>query len=139
MTLIPTLSRHPRIVAGVVGGVAAAGLVVTTALPAHADVERHGRYGAGAFEFNVDREDRGFEVSFDLDHVAPGSRWVVALRHEGKLVVRRTLTAHRDDDDGKGELSLERWRPDTAGADTFSVRFRQAGTAVYKTAKIRVR
>ena len=134
-------TRTKRVVAGtgLVATAATAALVVGTVAPAYADIDRHGRYGTGHYEFSVDRERGGFELSFDLDGVQAGKRYVVALRHDGKLITRKTLTAHRDDDDGRGELSLERWAKNTAGSDTFKVRFREAGTKVYKSAKITVR
>ena len=53
----------------------AVALAVPTALvvaaPAHADVERRGACGAGNYELSVDREDGGYEVSVDVDRVAP--------------------------------------------------------------------
>lgn len=138
MSIVTSLKSRRSIAVGLTATAAAAAVALGTAVPAHADIDRNGRYGAGSYEFSVDREGRGYEMSFDLDGVKPGSKWVVALRHEGKLVVRKTLTAHRDDD-GKGELDIERWVKNTAGKDTFSVRFREAGTNVYKYARIDVR
>jgi len=134
-----TLGRRGRVAigTGLVATAAAAAVAVGTVAPAYADIDRHGRYGSGHYEFSVDREHGGYEVSFDLEGVKAGSRWVVALRHDGRLITRKTITAHYDD--GTGELSLERWARNTAGSDKFQVRFRQAGTQVYKSSTITVR
>lgn len=90
---------------------------VLVSAPAHADVERHGACGGGHYEFSVDREAGGFEVSLDLDYVQPGSRWKVVLRHDGNRYLKRTLRA-----DYEGDLDVERWRSDTTGQDTFKFR-----------------
>ncbi|MFT4288335.1 hypothetical protein [Nocardioides sp.] len=105
--------------------------------PAYADgPERHGSCSGATYDFEVERETGGFEISFDLDHATPGSRWVVALRHDGKRYFHKTLTAL--DDDGDGEFDVDQWRADSSGKDTFSVRFREAGTKNYCSAKIRM-
>jgi hypothetical protein len=91
--------------------------VALTAVPAHADVERHGACGGGRYELSVDRERGGYEVSFDLDRVKPGSRWKVVLRHDGDRFVSKTFRADRE-----GDIDVDRVRPNTRGADTFKVR-----------------
>jgi hypothetical protein len=109
---------------GAVAGTTALLAVPATVLlsaPAHADVERHGACGGGSYEFSVDREGGGFEVSADVDNVQSGSKWRVVLRHDGKKILARTLRA-----DHEGDLDVERFRDDSAGKDRF--RFRAART-----------
>lgn len=103
------------------GAMLAVPTAVLTAAPAHADVERHGACGGGAYEFSVDREGQGFEVSLDLDFVQPGSRWKVVLRHDGNRYFHRTIRA-----DHEGDLDVERWRANTAGKDAFRFRASRA-------------
>ncbi len=91
--------------------------VALVAAPAHADVDRYGTCGGGQYEFSVDRENGGYEISADLDNVEPGTRWKVALRHDGKRFFKRTLTA-----DHEGELDVDRWRSNKSGQDTFKFR-----------------
>lgn len=105
-----------------VGGAGTAAVLV--AGPASADTERRGTCAAGTYEFDVDREDGGYEVAVDLDNVAPGTRWVVALRHDGKIVAKRTSTA-----DVEGDVELEAFRPNTAGSDTFAFTAKRKGAA----------
>lgn len=100
-------------------------LAVTLASAAHADTERQGALrGGGQFGLTVDREDDGrFDVSVDLDGVAPGSRWKVVLRQDGERFVRTTVTA-----DSEGEVDLDRTRPDTARSDRFALVLTGLGT-----------
>jgi hypothetical protein len=107
---------------------------LVTAAPASADVERRGACGAGSYEFSVDREDGGLEVSVDVDRVAPGSRWRVTMRHDGNRFYRNVLRA-----DGEGDLDVERQRPDTSGRDTFRFRAKRVGHAIACSDRIRVR
>ncbi|MBC2935047.1 hypothetical protein [Nocardioides sp. zg-1228] len=102
---------------------AAAGTTVLVASPASADVERRGTCAGATFELNVDREGRrGFEVDADIDRARPGSQWRVAIRHDGKLAVSRVLRA-----DDEGELSLDTFRRNTPGKDTFKLTVTPAG------------
>lgn len=113
-------------------------LAVPTALavaaPAHADIERHGSCGGGFHEFNVDREDGGFEVNADLESVRPGTRWRVVLKHDGNRYHRSVHTADRE-----GEVDVERFRRNTAGGDVFTMKIRQIGQPVRCTARIATR
>lgn len=104
------------------GALLAVPTAVLVSAPAHADVERHGACGGGHYEFSVDREAGGFEVSLDLDYVRPGSRWQVVLRHDGKRYFKKTLRA-----DNEGDLDVERWRTNTTGNDTFKFRAKRVG------------
>lgn len=106
---------------------------VLIAAPAHADVERHGACGGGWYEFSVDREGRGFEVSLDLDRVKPGTKWNVALRHDGKRYFKRTLRA-----DYEGDLDVERYRGNTQGKDAFKFRVSRVNGSATCTGKITV-
>lgn len=114
----------------------AAPLGLALAGPASADTQRSGAVpGGGTYQLSVDRDDRdgdgdgdddgddgdrrgrgGFEVTAELDDVAPGSRWLVVLRQDGKRFVRQTVTADSD-----GDLDVDRTRRDTAGSDHFAM------------------
>jgi hypothetical protein len=120
-------------------GIGAATLVAVPATlalsssPAAADVERHGACGNATYEFQVDREAGGFEVSADVEHATPGSRWRVVLRHDGHRFFRDVLRA-----DHEGDLDVERWRRNTAGDDVFTMKLTRLATDRTCTAKIRV-
>lgn len=103
---------------------ATAGTTVLVAAPANADVERRGTCAGATYELNVDRERGGFEVDADLDNARVGSEWRVAIRHDGKLVTSRVLTA-----DNEGELDLGVYRKNTAGKDTFKLTVTPVGGA----------
>jgi len=118
----------------------AGAVTVAAIVPAQADIEREGRFAGAKYDFSVDREDGGFEVSFDLDKAKPGSRWVVAMSHDGKRFFKKTLTARADDDDPRdGEFDIERWRRNTAGKDVFKVSFRKVGSSDVKRLTISTR
>jgi hypothetical protein len=112
-------------------------LAVPTALvaaaPAHADVERRGACGAGQYELSVDREDGGYEVSADIDRVAPGSRWRVVLRHDGERIARVVRRA-----DHEGDLDVDRQRPNTSGRDVFKFRAKRLGHSTSCSARVSV-
>lgn len=103
--------------AGALLAVPAAVLVSSPAQAAESDIDRSGACGGGRYEFSVDREDGGHEISVDLDRVEPGSRWTVVLRHDGKRFAKQTLTA-----DNEGDLDLDRYRNNGAGKDTYKFR-----------------
>jgi hypothetical protein len=115
------------------GAIAVPTGAVLMAAPAHADVERHGSIGSGDYEFSVDREGAGYEVSFDIDHVRRGTHWKVVLRHDGKRVLTRTLKA-----DHEGELDVETYRPNTSGKDRFKVRAERVNGSARASATITV-
>jgi hypothetical protein len=108
--------------------------LVATAPSAHADVERHGNCGPGVYEFSVDREGNGFEVSADLDGLRPGSRWKVVLRHDGTKIASVVRRA-----DHEGDIDVERFRPNTAGADKFKMVAKRVGGSASCDARITVR
>jgi hypothetical protein len=103
--------------------VAAPAALVLTAPSASADVDRRGTCGGGSYELSVDREDGGYDVSVDLDRVAPGSRWKVVVRHEGKVVANVVRRAERD-----GDLDVERWVRNTPGNETFRFTAQRVGS-----------
>ena len=106
---------------------------VLVAGPASADTERRGVCSTGDYSLEVDREGRGYDVSVDVDGLRPGTRWRVVLRHDGRVVADRVLRADSD-----GELELDRWRPDTSGADTFRFTAQRSGSSVACGASVRV-
>ena len=93
------------------------------ASPAQADSERSIRCGGAEIELSVDREYGVFEVDGSIDNAKPGSKWRVALRHEGKVYYKTVRTADRE-----GEIDVERLRKNTAGKDTFSLSVRNLST-----------
>ena len=111
------MNRFTRITALTATGALLAVPVALVAAPAHADVDRFGSCGGGQYDFSVDRENRGYEVSVDLDNVEPGSRWKVVMRHDGDRFFKRTLTA-----DNEGDLDVDRQRGNSSGQDTFKFR-----------------
>lgn len=96
--------------------------LAATTTSASADTERHGRCGGGVYELSVDREGNGYEVNVDLDRVAPGSKWTIAVRHDGKRYAKVTRTA-----DYEGDLDLETFRRGTAGNETFAFTAKRVG------------
>ena len=82
---------------------AAAGTTVLVAGPASADVERRGTCAGATYELNVDRERGGYDVDADIENARAFSEWTVAVRHDGKVAVSRTLEA----DDDRVELVVE--------------------------------
>lgn len=103
--------------------VAAPASLFLTAGPAQADVDRSGSCGGGRYELSVDREDGGYDVSVDLDRLAPGSTWRVVIRHEGRTIAKVVRTAERD-----GDVDVERFARGTAGKETFSFTAKRVGT-----------
>ena len=101
---------------------------------AQADVERNGRCGDGRYELNVDREGGRFEVSGELDHVAPGSRWKIVMKQDGKTFASVTRRA-----DNEGDVDVERMRPNTAGKDVFRFRASRVNGAASCSTAITVR
>lgn len=89
---------------------------------APADREKRGTCAGGTYELQAEREDGGYEVTVDLDRLAPGSQWKVVLRHEGKRVAAVTRTA-----DAEGDVELEAYRKGTPGPETFSFRATPVG------------
>jgi hypothetical protein len=125
------LKRTAALIAA--GAVAVPASAVLVAGPASADVERHGTIGPGTYEFSVDREGAGYEVNFDIDHVRPGTRWRVVLRHDGKRFLTRTLRA-----DHEGELDIETYRANTSGKDVFKVKAKRVNGGAKASATITV-
>lgn len=107
-------------------GVAALIAVPTSmvlASPANADTERQGRCGGARYEFEVDRERGGFEIDADIDGAAARSTWRLTLKHDGKVYYNKVRTADRE-----GEIDVERFRPNTAGKDVFTLRVKNTKT-----------
>ncbi|RYB90019.1 hypothetical protein EUA93_20935 [Nocardioides oleivorans] len=101
---------------------AAAGTAVLVAAPASADVEKRGTCAGATFELNVDRERGGYDVDADIEGARAYSEWTVAVRHNGKVAVSRTITA-----DDEGELDLDTFRKNARGKDTFKLTVTPAG------------
>ena len=69
----------------------------------------------------------------DIDNARAFSQWTVAVRHNGKVAVSRTLKA-----DDEGELDLDTFRTNTRGKDTFTLTVTPAGGSSC-TVKVTVR
>lgn len=125
---------HARTIAATTAGaLLAVPVAVLVAAPANADIERHGNCGGGRYELSVDREGGGFEVNVDLDNVAPGSKWKITLRQDGKRYYSERRTADRE-----GDIDVERFRSNTNGSDKFSFRAKRVGGGASCTAAITV-
>ena len=114
-------------------GLAVPGLLLVATPAAQADVDRVGACGTGTYELSVDREGRGFEVSVDLDGLAPGSTWRVVVRQDGKRIANVVRTAERD-----GDLDVERFARNTAGKDTFRFTAKRVGGSASCGATVRI-
>ncbi|SEC88817.1 hypothetical protein SAMN04489844_3192 [Nocardioides exalbidus] len=101
---------------------AATGTAVLVSSPASADVEKRGTCAGATFELNVDRERGGYDVDADIEGARAYSEWKVAVRHNGKVAVSRTITA-----DDEGELDLDTFRKNLRGKDTFKLTVTPAG------------
>ena len=125
-----------RITAAVAAGslLAVPVALIATAPSAHADVERHGACASGHYDFSVDREGGGWEVSADLENVRPDSRWRVVLRHDGTKIASVVRRA-----DFEGDLDVDRYRADSAGADKFTMKIKRVGGTTSCGAQITVR
>lgn len=120
-----SLLRRPATasVAALAAAAVVAGPVAVVTAGAASAAEREGRCDRATFQLEVEREDGGFEVSADIDDAAPGSRWKVVLEQDGRTYVSTTRRA-----DGDGEVSLDRDRANTRGADVFTLRVNKVGT-----------
>lgn len=112
-------------------GLTAAPLAVLTAAPASA-VEREGRCDGAEFQLEVERDNGRFDVDADIDDATPGSKWRVILKHEGRNFYNVQRTADSD-----GDISVDRTRPNTRGADTFVMKINKVGTGGSCTHRIR--
>lgn len=136
------MNRYTRLSAAAAGAIALPASLLLAAPAANAadsarssaEVDREGRYAGAHYEFSVDREGRGYEVSVDLDNAKRGSTWKIVLWHDGKRFVKTTRTADRE-----GDVEVERFRPNTAGSDTFKVKITKAGSkkSVVRTIRFR--
>jgi hypothetical protein len=116
------------------GALLAVPVVLLVPGAANADVERSGACGDGRYELNVDRENGRFEVSAELDHVAPGSKWRIVMKQDGKRYFADTRRA-----DNEGDLDVERMRPNTSGKDVFAFRASRVNGAASCSAGLTVR
>lgn len=117
---IPGFTRTTALVGA--GAMLAVPVVMLISAPAHADVERQGKCGGGVYEFNVDREGRGFEVDGGLEFVKPNSKWRITVKHDGNRVFRDVIRT-----DYEGELDVDVYPPNTAGQDRFKFKAKKIG------------
>lgn len=83
-------------------------------------------------EFSVEKEHGQFEVSADVDRANPGSHWKITLRHGGKVIYKKKLTA-----DLEGDVDVTRTSNDTRGGDTFKVIIKHGDVSKSRTIKMR--
>jgi hypothetical protein len=55
----------------------------------------------------------------------------VKLTHDGKVMTKKVHRADRE-----GEVDLDRWRPNTRGSDTFTVKAKNINTGAHCKAVI---
>lgn len=118
------MSHLRRTTAGL--GVAALVAVPATtmlAAPAHA-VDKSKRCDGARMELSVEKDDGKFEVEADVDDAAPGSRWRIVLRQDGKRFFK---DVRRADDDG--DVEIDRDRRNTRGKDVFRMTVNRVGTS----------
>lgn len=116
--------------------VATAGLLATPVAllatsAANADTDREFRYAGAKHEFDVEKDDGRFEVSYDVDNATPGSKWRIVLRHDGKVIHKKVHRADRE-----GEIEIDKNRPNTRGKDVFKVKVKKVGADRYVTRTI---
>ncbi len=104
---------------------------LVTATPAQADIDKSGRCAGATYELNVERTNNRFDIDADLDDAKAGSVWRIALRHDGKVFTRVVRTA-----DNEGEISIDRYRANTKGTDTFRLTITKLSTGKVCTTKI---
>lgn len=112
-------------------------LLAIGASPASA-AEKNGRCDGARFSLDVEKDDGRFEVDADIDDAPRGSKWRIVLKQNGKTFVKTTRVA-RDDDDRRGDISIERNRPDTRGNDVFRMTVNKVGTPGSCSRVIRLR
>lgn len=95
---------------------------VLTASPASA-VDKEGNCAGARYELDVEKDDGRFEVDADIDDARAGSKWRVTLKHDGKRFYNKVRTADRE-----GDISVDRYRPDTAGKDVFKLTVKKIGS-----------
>ena len=114
--MLPTTARSRTLAAG--AGVAvlmAVGIPVALAGPASADTEKRGTCSDGArYDYEVEKDDGRFEVSFEVDSNRAGERWRLRLAQDGTRYYSGVGTTDRE-----GEVDVERDRSNTAGKDRF--------------------
>lgn len=98
------------------------------AAPAAA-AEREFRYGGAEIEYEVEKDDGRFEVEVDIDGKRT-DRWRVTLWHDGKRYHKKVH---------KGDVDIEKSRPNTKGKDVFKLRVKKIGGPKAKTRIIRLR
>ncbi|MFC6153628.1 hypothetical protein [Nocardioides yefusunii] len=121
------MNRTRTVVASVAASTLLAGSVMAlSAAPAQADgPERSTEFWIGNSEvdFSVERERNKFEVDVDIDDAKPGSKWRVVLRHDGKIVHKKTHRADRG-----GDVEVTKYLKNTSGKDTFRLTVTKVGT-----------
>lgn len=130
MSKSPSPSRRVKVATAAVGATAlvAVPLTVVLAGPASA-AEKAGRCDGARIELSVEREDGGFEVEADVEDAPRNSRWKIVATHDGGRFVNGTATARDDDGDRDGDISIDRYRPNSAGTDTFRLTVNKVGTS----------
>jgi len=103
--------------------VAASGSMGSASVWAGRDIERHATCHGAKIELSVEKERKGFDVDAGIDRSRPFSVWSLTLRHDGKVIAHRAH--HRTDDEG--EMDVDRYRPDTSGADVFKLTVKPKG------------
>lgn len=119
------------------GAAAPAAASRTVVLPQ--DVERRATCTATSRGYlDIDRERRGYEVSFDVEARTAGQRWRLVVSNNGTQVYSKTKVAIRDDSDRDGEVEWEFWRADRDRTrDQFVVRATNLSTGEVCSVSVR--
>lgn len=125
------MSPMKSIAAVSVAGLIAVPVVVVTAGPAAADLERTERCGSARYLLAVDREGSRFDVDAEIDGAVPGSRWRIILQHEGRAVSNVVRTAGPD-----REIEVDRFVRNTPGVDRFRLTVRSLDTGASCSTRI---
>lgn len=135
MTSTPTRTRSLRRGAATVvaTSMVAGSLALLGASPAQA-AEREFRYAGADVDFEVEKDDRRFEVEVDIDEARPGDRFRVVLWQNGQRFHKKVHTADRD-----GEIEIDKKRRDTKGRDVFKLKIKKIGGPKAVTRVIRTR
>jgi Ni/Co efflux regulator RcnB len=111
-----------------IGVAAMLGAPMLTAAPAAA-AEREFRYGGAKVEFEVNKDDGRFEVEVDIDGKRK-DRWRVKLWQNGNRYHNKVY---------RGDVDIDKKRPDTRGRDVFKLKVKKIGGPKAKTRIIRLR
>lgn len=111
----------------VIGGVAAAVVVAGAGTwwavdrSAEAQTTERGTCGGATWEFSMEAEDDGIEVSAEIQSSGPGETWEVALLRGDTALLDGTRTTDAD-----GEIDVDAFTADDTADPTYTATFTPA-------------